>query len=103
MIFPHSVCFPNLSSLRIALLPHQITTTNFDNYVRVTPLERTEFYPIIIMGFMPLTSDEVDTLIKNSKSWPTGHAISEMNTVAVSDVVHEHCFFLIYLKIFAHV
>lgn len=41
--FPHSVCFPYLGTLRAALLQHQFTTTSFDSYVSVTPLERTRF------------------------------------------------------------
>lgn len=99
--FPHPVLFPYLGSLRITLLPHQCITTSSESCVRVTPLERSRFSSHCSYGIYATDSDRADKLIENSRAWPSGRAISEMNGVAVSDV---HCFCLTsYLKICVHV
>lgn len=62
--FSHSILFPYLGSLRIALLPHQFITTSFESCVMVTPLESSRFSSHCSYGIYATDSDKVDKLIE---------------------------------------
>ena len=85
-------------------MPHQFTTTSFDSYVRVTPLERSRSSSLCNYGIFATASNGVSWLTENSRVSPTDCATGEMSAVAVGDMVYD-CWFCLdpYLKIFMHI